>query len=64
MNPHLFLATLFLCVGSTVFATDRTRLIILADMGNEPDEVQQMAQMLACSNEFDLEGLIAVIGIF
>lgn len=40
----------------------KTRLIILADMGNEPDEEQQMMHMLMCSNEFDLEGLIAVTG--
>ena len=40
----------------------RSRLIILADMGNEPDEEQQMVHMIACSNEFDIEGLIAVTG--
>jgi len=40
----------------------RQRLIILADMGNEPDEEQQMMHMLMYSNEFDLEGLIAVTG--
>ena len=40
----------------------RHRLIILADMGNEPDEEQQMVHMLMYSNEFDLEGLIAVTG--
>lgn len=43
---------------------EKTRLIILADMGNEPDEEQQMMHMLMCSNEFDLEGLIAVTGKF
>ena len=42
----------------------KTRLIILADMGNEPDEVQQMYHLLMCSNEFDLEGLIAVTGTY
>ena len=36
------------------------RLIILADMGNEPDEEQQMTHMLVNCNEFDLKGLIAV----
>lgn len=34
----------------------------MADMGNEPDEQQQMAHMLMCSNTFDIEGLIAVTG--
>ncbi|TBN02954.1 DUF1593 domain-containing protein [Hyunsoonleella flava] len=54
----------FLCFFSAlVFCqSEKQRLIILADMGNEPDEEQQMAHMLMCSNEFDLEGLIAVSG--
>ena len=38
------------------------RLIVLADMGNEPDEMQQMVHMLVYANEFDLEGLVAVTG--
>ena len=38
------------------------RLIILADMGNEPDEEQQMMHMLMCCNELELVGLIAVTG--
>lgn len=42
--------------------SDKHRLIILADMGNEPDEVQQMIHMITCSNEFEIEGLIAVTG--
>ncbi|MFY0653110.1 MAG: DUF1593 domain-containing protein [Cyclobacteriaceae bacterium] len=40
----------------------KQRLLILADMGNEPDEVQQMVHMVMYSNEFDVEGLIAVSG--
>lgn len=40
----------------------RQRLVVLADMGNEPDEMQQMIHMISCSNEFDIEGLIAVTG--
>lgn len=43
-------------------ADDNNRLIILADMGNEPDEMQQMTHMITCSNELDIEGLIAVTG--
>ena len=42
--------------------TSKHRLIILADMGNEADEMQQMVHMMMYSNEFDLEGLIAVTG--
>ena len=40
----------------------RARLIVLADMGNEADEEQQMHHLLLNSNEFDIEGLIAVTG--
>ena len=43
-------------------ASERARLIVLADMGNEPDEEQQMLHLLMCANEFDVEGLIAVTG--
>ena len=44
--------------------SSRQRLIVLADMGNEPDEEQQNIHLLVCSNEIDIEGLIAVTGIF
>lgn len=43
-------------------APEKNRLVILADMGNEPDEEQQMMHMLMYANEFDIEGLIAVTG--
>ncbi|TWT84640.1 hypothetical protein CA13_61200 [Planctomycetes bacterium CA13] len=44
------------------YAFEKTRLIIMADMGNEPDEEQQMMHMLMYCNMFDLEGLIACSG--
>ncbi len=40
------------------------RVIVLADMGNEPDEEQQMVHLLLYANELDIEGLIAVTGKF
>lgn len=58
-------AVLFLVAGLPLRSQPsdaRTRVLILADMGNEPDEMQQMVHMIVCSNEFDLEGLIAVTG--
>ena len=60
---HLKLIFVFIliCFGQVLVAQPlKHRLIILADMGNEPDEEQQMAHMLMGSNEFDLEGLMAV----
>jgi len=61
MNKILLLL-LCLSFQCTFGQSEKSRLIILADMGNEPDEVQQMVHMMMYSNEFDLEGLIAVSG--
>ena len=43
---------------------EKARLIILADMGHDPDEEQQISHLLICSNRLDIEGLIAVTGRF
>ena len=65
MKKYLFWTTVALLLPFLATARqneEKARLIILADMGNEPDEEQQMMHMLMCSNEFTLEGLIAVTG--
>ena len=54
--------SLLVSAGAANAGPVRHRLIILADMGNEPDEMQQMAHMLVYANELDLEGLVAVTG--
>lgn len=40
----------------------KPRLIVMADMGNEPDEEQQMTHLLMYANMIDIEGLIACSG--
>ncbi|MDA8744822.1 DUF1593 domain-containing protein [Rubripirellula amarantea] len=60
-KPIGLLFCLLLLLTGTARA-DNSRMIVLADMGNEPDEMQQMIHMITCSNEFNLEGLIAVTG--
>ncbi|MEM6632423.1 MAG: nucleoside hydrolase-like domain-containing protein [Bacteroidota bacterium] len=69
IEPFLTIILLLTFLFPRVYAQhtedlNRSRLIILADMGNEPDEEQQMMHMLMYSNEFDLEGLVAVTGKF
>ncbi len=59
-----FTLAVTVAIAHFVFADDRPRLIVLADMGNEPDEEQQMLHLLVCSNELQPEGLIAVTGKF
>lgn len=44
--------------------SSKQRLVILADIGHDPDEEQQIVHLLMCSNTFDLEGLIPVTGRF
>ncbi|MCG8527185.1 MAG: DUF1593 domain-containing protein [Opitutales bacterium] len=60
-DPKIFAVLLFLLGISMVYGR-KARTIILADMGNEPDEEQQMTHMLMYCNEFHLEGLIVVSG--
>ncbi|MCP5119363.1 MAG: DUF1593 domain-containing protein, partial [bacterium] len=38
---------------------ERTRLLVLTDIGNEPDDAQSMVRFLLYANEFDVEGLVA-----
>lgn len=38
---------------------EKTRIMVLSDIGNEPDDAQSLVRFLVYSNEFDVEGLIA-----
>lgn len=64
--PLLFL-TLALATGSTHHATaadTRPRLIVMTDIGHDPDDEQQIVHLLACANEVEIEGLIPTTGRF
>jgi hypothetical protein len=41
----------------------KTRLLVLTDIGNEPDDSQSMVRLLVYANEFDIEGLVATTSI-
>lgn len=41
------------------YADAKPRLIILTDIGGDPDDQQSMIRLMLYSNEFDIEGLIA-----
>lgn len=64
LSVVFFLSLLFLSNLAAESSSEKTRLIIMADMGNESDEEQQMIHMLMYANMFDLEGLIACSGFF
>jgi len=56
MKPFL-LASLFAVVCT--YASDRPRLLVLTDIGGDPDDQQAMIRLMVYSNEFEIEGLIA-----
>ncbi|HYG74467.1 MAG TPA: nucleoside hydrolase-like domain-containing protein [Planctomycetota bacterium] len=56
----LLLLTMLIC-GSAVHAENsgRSRLLVLTDVGNEPDDAESIVRLLVYANEFDIEGLVA-----
>src|SRR5262245_43473241 len=46
--------------GRKLLADDsRPRLLVLTDIGGDPDDQQSLVRLLVHANEFDIEGLIA-----
>jgi len=50
---------LLLSDGASADSNARPRLLILTDIGGDPDDQQSMIRLMHYSNEFELEGLIA-----
>src|ERR1700722_13621851 len=48
---------------SALPVSDKPRLVVLTDIGNEPDDSMSMVRLLTYANEFDIEGLIAVTSV-
>lgn len=48
-------------MGFSVYAVseERPRLLVLTDIGGDPDDTQSLIRLLVHSNEFEIEGLIA-----
>jgi cellulose-binding protein len=59
------LLTLILAlVTSVALANEKTRVIILTDITNEPDDEQSMVRLLLYANELEIEALIATTSTF
>lgn len=54
----IFLACLGM-VTVAACAADRARLMVLTDIGGDPDDQQSMIRLMVYANEFEIEGLIA-----
>jgi hypothetical protein len=46
-------------VGDNLSAAERPRLLVLTDIGGDPDDQQSMIRLMLYSNEFEIEGLVA-----
>lgn len=56
---HVTAAVLLFAVCVPTVADDRPRLLVLTDIGGDPDDQQSMIRLLVHANEFQIEGLIA-----
>jgi hypothetical protein len=48
-----------LLLAAEAIANDKPRLIVLTDIGGDPDDQQSMIRLMVHANEFEIEGLIA-----
>ncbi len=52
------------CGGAPAFTTpgegmdERTRLLVLTDIGGDPDDEQSLIRLLVHADEFDIEGIL------
>jgi len=61
-STYFFTYFIVFVVSVHAFASDivqKTRVIILTDIENEPDDAQSLIRFLTYSNQFDIEGIIA-----
>ncbi len=54
---------MFAITTTAVSATEKTRILVLTDIENEPDDAMSMVRLLTYSNQFDIEGLVATTSI-
>ena len=47
------------CTATLAGAGPRHRLLVLTDIGGDPDDQQSMVRLLLYANDFDIEGLVA-----
>ena len=57
------LFTFFIAVSVSAQTPSRHRLIVITDIGNEPDDFMSMVRLMLYANQVDIEGLIASTSI-
>src|SRR5688500_14214866 len=52
-----------LCVGASSAASTKTRILVLTDIENEPDDAMSMVRFLVYANQLEVEGMVATTSI-
>ena len=47
------------CTSATLHAQQKPRLVVLTDIGGDPDDQMSMVRLMTYSNQIDIEGLVA-----
>ena len=63
-SPQFGYCYRFACIALAIFcvtasAAEKPRLLVLTDIGGDPDDQQSLIRLLVHANEFEIEGLIA-----
>lgn len=59
MNTNIFLLLALLTLPADAAEPVKPRLVVLTDIGGDPDDQQSLIRLLLYADEFDIEGLIA-----
>ena len=59
----VFIMMLLLRIAATAQSVAKHRLIVITDIGNEPDDFMSMVRLMLYTNQIDIEGLIASTSI-
>lgn len=53
------LATILALAAASTHAAEKPRLVVLTDIGGDPDDAMSMVRLMTYSNQIDIEGLVA-----
>src|SRR5262245_49627156 len=59
LSRNLWTAIIILTLAAPAFSAEKPRLLVLTDIGGDPDDQQSLIRLLVHANEFDIDGLIA-----
>lgn len=63
INITFVLIALFFSFSAIAQQEAKNRLVVITDIGNEPDDLQSMVRLMLYSNKIDIEGIIASTSI-